>query len=304
MGRLLLYGFMALLLALFLIFVSIFLYAFSIQYAILISISKYLILFFIVAAMIDVVILSIIKWRDRKLIYDPIEKPEISVGMTAYNDELSIGGAVRDFKNAENVVKVIVIDNNCTDNTVEEARKAGATVEEETVQGYGAACIRALKEARKYGNIVVLVEGDRTFSSADLKKLYAYIENADMVIGTRTTAEIVSPDSQVNWFMSYGNLFMAKLIQMRYWGKLRLTDVGCTFRMIRPEALDKIMNQLSVVGNHFSLHMILIALKNDLKIIEVPVTLRERVGESKGVGASISKGLLTGFKMLWLILKS
>lgn len=219
--------------------------------------------------------------------------------MTAYNDEEIIGVAVKDFLSQENVAKVTVIDNNCTDNTAFEAKKAGAIVVKEPIQGYGAACIRALTEARKFGNIIVLVEGDLTFSGTDIKKLTAYLENVDMVLGTRTTMEIVSNDSQINWFIQYGNIFIAKLIQLRYWGKLRLTDVGCTFRAIRPDALDKILGQLKVSGNHFSAHMILVALKNDLKLIEVPVTLKKRGGISKGVGGDILKGLQTGIKM-WI----
>jgi len=304
MGKLLLYGFMLALLGLLFVFISALLFFLHLPFVPIFNTSKVLFLVFVITGIVDVVIVPIANWHDRKLHYHPIRKPSFSVGMTAYNDELAIAGAVKDFTNAENVVKVIVIDNNCKDNTAKEARKAGALVVEEKVQGYGAACIRALKEARKYGNVVVLVEGDQTFSASDLKKLYAYLENADLVLGTRTTAEIVSPDSQVNWFMSYGNLFMAKLIQLRYWGKVRLTDVGCTFRMTRPEALDKIIHQLKVTGNDFSPHMILVALKNGLKVIEVPVTLRKRVGESKGVGSSTRKGLINGVKMWWMILMS
>lgn len=236
--------------------------------------------------------------QKRTLRYEPIKNPKVSVGMTALNDEEIIGKAVKDFKSLKEVVQVVVIDNNCVDGTAKEARKSGAVVVKEPIQGYGSACIRAMKEARKKGNLICLVEGDGTFSASDLKKLLSYIENCDMVLGTRTTAEIVSQDSQVNnWFLRYGNIFMAKQIQLRFWDKLRLTDVGCTFRIIRPEAFDKIENQLTVKGMNFSPHMILVALKNHLKILEVPVTLRKRVGESKGIGGNAFKAFKTGLAM-------
>ncbi|MBN2127403.1 MAG: glycosyltransferase [Candidatus Diapherotrites archaeon] len=241
--------------------------------------------------------LNFISRKPRKLRFNPFNKPRIIVGMTAFNDEGVIGNAVNDFKLNSLVSEVIVVDNNSKDNTFEEAKQAGAKVVKESVQGYGACCMRALKEARKNADLIVLVEGDMTFSSTDLKKLLAYIENADMVVGTRTTTELCAPDSQMNWFLQYGNIFIAKLIQLRFWGKLRLTDVGCTFRVIRPEALDKIMPLFKVTKNHFSPHMILQALKSDLKVIEVPVTLKKRGGESKGVGSSISKGFITGLHM-------
>jgi len=240
----------------------------------------------------------------KKFRFNPIlmQNLQVSVGMTAYNDEKAVGPSVKQFKELKEVVLVTVIDNNCIDNTALEAKKAGANVVKESVQGYGSACIRALKEARKTGNLICLVEGDMTFSASDLKKLTAYIENADMVLGTRTTAEIIDSDSQITWFMRYGNLFIAKLLQLRFWAKVRLTDVGCTYRIIRPEALDKIIDKLHVKGHYFSPHMILVALENNLKVIEVPVTLKKRVGESKGVGSDSFKGLITGFRMWWMIL--
>ncbi len=240
----------------------------------------------------------------RTLMQKPIANPKISVGMTAYNDEASIGLAVREFRKMREVSSIVVVDNNSRDRTFETAKEAGAKVVREKAQGYGAAAIRALKEARKHGNIVCLVEGDQTFFAADLKKLAAYIENVDMVVGTRTTMEIVTADSQMTAFMQAGNLFVAKLVQLRYWGKLRLTDVGCTYRLIRPQALDKIIGDLHVTQNDFSPHMILVALSHGLKVIECPIAFRKRVGESKGVGSDIIKGLKNGLSMIWLILTS
>jgi len=113
--------------------------------------------------------------KQKSLMVSPITSPQISIGMTAYNDELSIGGAVRDFIAQGNVVRLTVVDNNSSDKTTEEALKAGAAVVRESVQGYGACCIRALKEAMKFGNIVCLVEGDETFSGRDIGKFVAYM---------------------------------------------------------------------------------------------------------------------------------
>ena len=242
--------------------------------------------------------------KPRPLRHDSVENPRVSVGMTAYNDELSIGGAVKDFKKLKEVVNIVVIDNNCVDRTAEEARLAGAKVVKEPVQGYGASCIRALKEARKAGNLVCLVEGDQTYFASDLKKLLSYIENVDMVVGTRTTMEIVAPDSQVTPFIQIGNVFVAKLIQMRFWGKLRLTDVGCTYRLIRPEALDKIIGELKVTGNHFCTDVMISCLRHDFRVIECPIAFKKRVGVSKGVGDDFIKGLSNGLQIIWLVLKS
>jgi len=225
--------------------------------------------------------------------------------MTAYNDELSIGSSVKDFINRDNVYKIIVIDNNSSDKTAQEAIKAGAMVIKEERQGYGAACIRALKESMKYGDVICLVEGDGTFSGNfsgnDLKKLISYLENADMVVGTRTTKELNTPDSQMSFMLQWGNVFMAKLLQLRFWS-VRLTDMGCTYRLIRKDALEKIIDKLQVTGNHFLCEMTIEALRNNLMVIEIPITFKKRIGQSKGVGNNFFKAAKTAFNMWRLII--
>lgn len=238
----------------------------------------------------------------RWLEFNPVEDSKICVVMTAYNDQESIGVSVRDFKTREFVREVIVIDNNSADRTSETAEQAGAKALREPVQGYGACCIRALKEGLKSGcNVICLVEGDGTFSGSDLKKLTAYLENADMVIGTRTTTELNAPDSQMNMFMQYGNVFMSKLLQLRFW-KVRLTDLGCTYRIIRRDALARIIDRLTITGNEFLCEMTLVSLEEELKVIEIPLSLKKRIGQSKGVGGNIYKGFITGMKMWNLIM--
>lgn len=93
---------------------------------------------------------------------------------------------------------------------------------------------------------------------------------------------------------------MAKLIQLRFWG-VRLSDVGCTYRMITREGYERIRNNLKVGGMHFSAHMIIEASKADLKILEIPITFRRRVGESKGVGGRKCRGMWVALQMLGMI---
>jgi glycosyltransferase involved in cell wall biosynthesis len=239
----------------------------------------------------------------------PIKTPRICVVLTAYNDAESIYDATRDFISQENVIKVIVVDNNCVDNTCALAMEAGAEVVRETKQGYGYACMRGLKEALlcDEANLIVLAEGDCTFTGSDIKKLLQYRDDADMVLGNRTSFRLVDDDSQQDQFMVWGNLFLAKLIQFKYWdskfwGKCRLTDVGCTLRMIRRESLQKIIDKLYVGSHHFSPHMIMVALANKLVVVEIPVTFRKRVGKSKGAGGSKKKAIPVGLTMLWHVI--
>ena len=221
------------------------------------------------------------------------------VGIAAYNEEQSIEGAVHDFKSIPFVSKVIVIDNNSKDRTNELAKKAGAEVVIERVPGYASTCIRALKEClarAKKDEIIVLVEGDGTFSAQDLYKMMSYIGNIDMVVGTRLCPEIVDRKTQLNWFYIYGNYFLAKLLHLKYY--LRLTDVGCTYRAIRPEALRRIIDKVKVTSGHaFSPHMINVAAASDLLIVEIPITFHKRIGVSKGAGGNYRLAIKTGLKM-------
>jgi cellulose synthase/poly-beta-1,6-N-acetylglucosamine synthase-like glycosyltransferase len=235
--------------------------------------------------------------------------PSVVVAITAYNDAEATARAVRRFKAQDHVIEVLAIDNNSTDRTAELAMAAGARVIRESRQGYGYACIRGLQEAASVpdADVVVLTEGDGTFVADDLSKFLAYIDQADMVVGTRVVRALVEDGSQMDYFFTWGNLAVAALLRLRFWnaqflGAARLTDVGCTYRAIRRDALERILPDLEVGGNHFSPHMMLIGLTRGLSLIEIPVTFRRRDGRSKGASQSLFKGLQVGLAMIWHIL--
>ncbi|TRZ53890.1 MAG: glycosyltransferase family 2 protein [Dehalococcoidia bacterium] len=244
----------------------------------------------------------------KQKINETAKDPLICVVLTAFNDEESIFHAVEEFISQKNVKKVIVIDNNSVDNTYEIAEKINAKVIKEKKQGYGYAIIRGLKESIKEDvDIVVLAEGDMTFRGRDILKMIPYLEDVDMVIGSRTHRVIVDDASQMDWFYTWGNVLLAKLLElkffsMRFLSRVRFTDVGCTFRAIKIESLQKIIDKLEVGGHHFSPHMTICALKNGLKVIEIPVTFRKRVGVSKGAGGNKVLAIKVGFRMVWEIL--
>ncbi|MCI4341905.1 MAG: glycosyltransferase family 2 protein [Thermoplasmata archaeon] len=234
-----------------------------------------------------------------------LRKQPVAAVLTAYNDEDSIGLAVDEFKALPEVGPVIVIDNNCVDRTAAVAREHGAIVIEEKKQGYGHACMAGLRYALEHTEApaIVLAEGDMTFYGEDIGKLLPYLPDCDMVVGTRTTRTLTRPDSQMDWFLSWGNLFLALLIRLRFWdwrflGRVQLTDVGCTFRAIRRDALERIIDQLDDGGNSFSPHMIIEALHRQIWIVEVPVKFRKRVGVSKGAGKNRSKASKIGLEMV------
>jgi cellulose synthase/poly-beta-1,6-N-acetylglucosamine synthase-like glycosyltransferase len=234
-----------------------------------------------------------------------MSKVSVSVVLTAYNDEASIGSAVDEFKDLPQIRRVIVVDNNSKDRTSEVAIAHGATVVRETRQGYGYACIAGMRYALKNSTdeVIVLCEGDMTFYGDDLAKFLPYMADVDMVVGTRNTRTLTRVGSQMDWFMAWGNLFLAIMIRFRYWdwtflGRVQLTDVGCTYRAIRRDALARIIDRLTVGSHHFSPHMILVALREYCALTEVPIKFRERVGVSKGAGGSRRRAIGVGLTMV------
>jgi glycosyltransferase involved in cell wall biosynthesis len=223
----------------------------------------------------------------------------VTVVLPAYNEEPNIRRAVEDFALPGVVDEIIVVDNNSRDRTAEEAGRTTARVVRETKQGYGHALRRGLREAT--GDLVILAEPDGTFMGRDVLKLLAYSEDFDMVCGTRTTRELVWAQANMGWFLRIGNWAVAKLLQLLFDGP-SLSDCGCTLRLARREAVLRIQDDLTVGGSHFLPEMVILGLQKNLRIIEIPVNYRGRVGESKITG-SLKGTLDTGFRMIALILR-
>jgi glycosyltransferase involved in cell wall biosynthesis len=226
------------------------------------------------------------------------EGRQVSIVFPAYNEEAGIAAAVRDFLACPAVDEVVVVDNNSRDRTAALAAAAGARVVTETRQGYGNALRRGLREAR--GDYVVLAEPDGTFVGRDVLKLLAYAADFDLVMGTRTTQELIWQEANMGWFLRVGNVVVAKLLQYLFGGP-SLSDRGCTMRLIRREAAGRIRDGLTVGGSHFLPEMVVLVLLDGLRIIEVPVNYRGRLGESKITG-SFKTTLRVGFNMIRLIL--
>jgi glycosyltransferase involved in cell wall biosynthesis len=223
---------------------------------------------------------------------------KVSVVIPAYNEEKAISKTVKEFS-LPFVDEIVVVDNASTDRTATFAKRAGARVVEEHRKGYGFSCRKALASAK--GDIIVLVEADGTFDPKDTKKLLSYIGDADMVLGTRTYMQFVEEGANMGVFLGYGNLFVAKLLQVLY-GDVRLTDVGCTFRAIKKGSLKKVAKRFKVGGSTFSPEMIIEALKAGLKIVEIPIHYRKRIGTGTITHGSNIKAFVLGLKMIWLVL--
>ena len=221
----------------------------------------------------------------------------VSVVLPAFNEEANVAEAVADFERCEYVDEIVVVDNNSTDGTAARVACTHARLVHETRQGLGWALRRGLEEAK--GDYLILAEPDGTFLARDALKLLAYADDFNVVLGTRTTRELLWSEANMGWFLRLGNILVAKLLEVFYGGP-SLSDCGCTLRLIDRASLAKITPHLSVGGSHFLVDMTICALAERLGVIEIPVNYRARVGVSKITG-TLRGTLVTGGRMLALI---
>ena len=254
--------------------------------------------------------------------YNQIKEPKICVIIPAYNEENNIKQVVTDFIKQKNVKHVIVIDNNSIDNTADIAKKSGATViTKNQNMGYAHSWYIGFKKSLKMKdvNVTVLCDADLTYSAYDLEKMIPYLDNCDMVLGNRLVQVLSQKGNQNSPFLVWGNAFIAKLLQLKYFsimhlGIVQINDVGCSYRCIRNESLQKIIGDFTYPNSEklafgantvtISMFTIVKAIEHDLKIVEIPITFKKRAGISKTQASKIQFALKYGLQMIWYIMKS
>lgn len=136
---------------------------------------------------------------------------------------------------------------------------------------YGSLIAYGLDQSQ--GDILVVVEGFYSFYPADLPKLLAYLADADLVLGTRTTRQLIQQGSRMRGLVRLTHVFLAKLIEILWIShRIRLTDVGCTYRAMWRHSYLDIRSRLKSVGPEYVLEMDIETLRSRKRLIEVPVS--------------------------------
>ncbi len=186
--------------------------------------------------------------------------------------------------------RFIVADNGSIDATKERAKDAGAVVVVEPLRGYGAACLRGLRELQDE-DAVVFVDADGACDPADLQALLAPLAWADLVIGSRITgAQVGRVDvGALTAGQRVGSVVAGVALRLLYGSTS--SDLG-PFRAVRARALRELA--LDDRGFGWTVQMQARAARQGLRVVEVPVAWRRRrSGRSKISGdlrASFSAG--------------
>jgi glycosyltransferase involved in cell wall biosynthesis len=231
----------------------------------------------------------------------------ISVVLPTYNERDSIRAAILDFAATNVVDEIIVVNNNAAPGTSQEVATAVEQLPDDTLlrevheprQGYGFAIQRGLREAS--GDYLVVSEPDGTFLGRDTFKLLAYVDDFDVVYGSRTARTFIWRGANMGVWLRWGNWGVAKLMEFLF-NSTNLTDVGCTMRLLRREALAKLDLEFSVGGSAFGPEMMLLSLLHGLRVIQVPVNYLPRIGVSSVTGDA-GKAVTLGISMIGLVLR-
>jgi glycosyltransferase involved in cell wall biosynthesis len=219
-----------------------------------------------------------------------------AVVIPAHNEEASLplvlAAIPRDL-----VAEIIVVDNASTDRTAAAARAGGATVVHEERRGYGSACLRGIAALPAAAECVVFLDADFSDHPEEMASLLEPIAagRADLVIGSRMLGRrepgALLPQAY------FGNKLACFLIRL-LWGH-RYTDLG-PFRAVRADALRRLQMRDTTFG--WTVEMQVRALQEGLRVEEVPVSYRRRVGVSKITG-TVSGTVRAGVKILSTIFK-
>ncbi len=208
------------------------------------------------------------------------------------NEEKSVGQVIAQCKLALSGfdLQIIVVDGFSEDSTADIARRQGATVIHERAAGYGSAYLAGFDYvlSRNQDGIIVMIDGDSTYSAADIPVLLGPILDgrADLVIANRFA------DMQKG-AMSFRNLAGNRIISLlvRKLYKLPISDSQSGFRAIRTKSLARMF--LEAAGMPLATEMLIEARKLGLRMMEIPSSYGRRIGRSK------INAVRDGYNILW-----
>lgn len=212
------------------------------------------------------------------------ENKKISFILPCLNEEAALKFCLTEIQETIKIdnlqAEVLVVDNGSSDNSREIVLSQQINFPElrlinEARRGYGLAYLRGLKEAR--GEYLFMADADGTYNFKQASEFIAQLEKGyDLVVGNRFTGKLTK--KAMTWSHRYiGNPFLSFLVRLFF--KVKIKDIHCGVRIISRAALDKIT--LYTGGMEFASEMIIKAAKAGLKIGELPVEYKNRLGDSK-----------------------
>ncbi len=219
----------------------------------------------------------------------------IALLIPCFNEAITIEKVIVDFKKELPSALIYVYDNNSSDKTAEIARKAGAIVKSEPLQGKGNVIRSMFRDIN--ADIYIMVDGDDTYPADAIKELLLPLweERADIVVGDRLSNKTYLYENKRN-FHNFGNNLVKKIINRAF--HAQLSDIMSGYRVLSR----RFVKNYPVLCDGFQLEtdMTIFALDRKMPIVEVPIRYKDRPegSESKlNTFADGSRVLLTIFNL-------
>ena len=214
-----------------------------------------------------------------------MKNSKVAVLLPCYNEEMTIGKVVRDFRAVLPEADIYVYDNNSTDRTAEVAAEAGAIVRRERVQGKGNVIRRMFREVE--ADCYLMADGDDTYPAHHAPAMVAAVleEQADMVIGDRLSSTYFTENKRP--FHNMGNKLVRGLI-CRLW-HTEVKDIMTGYRAFsRPFVkLFPVMSGQFEIETEMTIH----ALDKRFRLVEIPIDYRDRPEGSESKLNTFSDGM-------------
>jgi len=224
-------------------------------------------------------------------------KEKVAVLIPCFNEELTIGKVIKDFKSILKDAEIYVFDNNSTDKSKHIAKKSGAIIFDEFSQGKGNV-IRSMFRLIE-ADIFIMIDADNTYPADQVKSLMQPIidKKADMVVGDRlSSGKYASENTRL--FHNFGNNLVRLLINTLF--KSSLKDIMSGYRVFSRNFVKNI--PISSQGFEVETEMTLHALDKKFRITEIPINYRDRPLGSYSKLNTVSDGLKV-LKTIFVVFK-
>jgi len=203
---------------------------------------------------------------------------EVSVVLPCQNEEVALGECIKQIKEVfkeNNIRGEIIVSDSSTDKSPDIAKKSGVVLVKHNKEGYGNAYLEGFKHIN--GKYIFCADPDATYDFEEIPRFIREAQNDNVfVIGDRFKGRM--DKGAMPLIHKYlGNPLLSFLIRKKFGGGVH--DAHCGMRALTKNALKKL--DLKTTGMELASEMIVKALENEMKIIELPIDYHKRKGESK-----------------------
>lgn len=206
------------------------------------------------------------------------KEPEISIILPCQNEELALPFCLEQVKKVvkeNNLSAEIIVSDSSSDKSPEIARSDRAiTLIKHDKDGYGTAYLEGFKVAK--GKYVFMADADGTYDFKEIPRFIKFLRDGnDFIIGNRFARPMEK--GAMPFLHKLGNPLLSGALRVFFGTGIK--DSHCGMRAIKKDAILKL--NLQTTGMEFASEMVIKALKNNLKIKELPISYYKRIGQSK-----------------------